>query len=183
MAVQDTYTRYTIDDRSPDAVAFSRGADEGRPELMGGPQIVVPDLSRMLAGFDQQPQPPAPGSFVRQIELEANEWGREFGGRVAEATQAAKSYWAPPVTAAPPAKPKATALDSIGSMADSFANSMTGSAPQQAGVETSALGGSLRGSFGQLADSKPEDGLSAFERRYQAETQPGQPKRKGPDYV
>lgn len=188
--MHDTYQRYTIDDRSPEAIAFSRGADEGRPELMGNSAVISMtagngrSLSSILADFNQPPpQSPAPGSFVRQIEHDASEWGREFGRGIDEMQQAAKSYWAAPaVVASAPARPQPSALDSIGGLADGLANAMTGgsAAPEQRAIETSALGGSMRGNFGQLAESKPEDGLSAFERRYQSQAprKPG-----GNDYV
>lgn len=148
---------------------FNDAADFGaRHASMDTPAITMPNLSAMLAGFDHQPEPVRPGSFIQKIEAEANAWGAQFGERVAETRQVAQNYWGTP-SVAPKAAPVPSLLDSIGNVADTVASNMTAEQPS---VNTTQLG--LSKSFGEL-------GGSAFERRYQATTAPRKP--GGNDYV
>jgi len=188
MAYAQTYTPITV----ADSAAFNDGADFGdirNAGSLGSEQIDMSpggrSLSSLLADFDQPPPPPvSPGSFVRNIEIEANNWGAAFGDRVEQAQQAARNYWAAPVAVSAARQPAGgidSAMDRVGSFADGLANAFTGTKPVQPeqGVETAALDRSQRGLTGNFGQLSQNEG-SAFERRYQ---QPTTPKRNGNDYV
>lgn len=165
---------------------------------MDAPVIDMPNLSSLLSGFDHQPAPVRPGSFIENAIADSQAYGQRFAAQLEQTRMDAANYWGAPAQAQPAisqpamridpfaAAPVAKApdmvsgLDRLGGLADGLANSLTGSQPQapampEVGVEMA----SLSRSFGTLAPSQPEQGLTAFERRYQ---QPGTP-RKGNDYA
>ena len=144
----------TVED-SPSFDAWANGIAASAPE-MHKKTVEMPNLSSLLEGFNQQADV-KPGSFMANVNA-----GLEgYAESLKEKTPNFANYWG--VTAAQPA-PTEGFVSGISSLADS----LTGSAPVEPGVNTSRLSQS----FGGLsAPQQPEIGehkpsINAFERRY-----------------